>query len=48
MQSAVAAGDGRIWRKEMQIFGRLAQNRDKDCLRLGTSRLEQAAHRNAD
>lgn len=28
MQSAAAAGDGRIWRKEMQIFGRLAQNRD--------------------
>lgn len=27
MQSAAAAGDGRRWRKEMQTFGRPAQNR---------------------
>lgn len=29
MQSATAAGDSRVWRKEMQIFGRAAQKGEK-------------------
>lgn len=29
MQSAMAAGDSRMWRKEMQIFGRAAQKREE-------------------